>query len=89
MSIYKGTTLVAGVPVLTGYARDSSVVHLAEAETITGIKTFSTSPIIPTPASSSNTTIPATTAYINTKFQVVSALPASPDADTFYFISES
>ena len=31
----------------------------------------------------------ATAAYINTKFQVVSALPASPNPDTYYFIPES
>lgn len=42
----------------------------------------------PTPAVSSNTTHIATTAYINNKFKVVSTLPASPDADTYYFIPE-
>lgn len=43
----------------------------------------------PTPPINSNSTNIATTAYVNNKFQVVSALPASPDADTFYFIEES
>lgn len=43
----------------------------------------------PTPSVSSNSTEIATTAYVNTKFQVVSALPASPDPDTYYFIPES
>lgn len=43
----------------------------------------------PTPSVSSNNTNIATTAYVNTKFQVVSALPASPDPDTYYFIPES
>lgn len=39
-----------------------------------------------TPSVSSNSSDIATTYYINNKFQKVSALPASPDADTFYFI---
>ena len=51
---------------LNAKADDNMVVHLAEAETITGVKTFSVSPIIPTPTSSSNTTVPATTEYVNT-----------------------
>ena len=43
----------------------------------------------PTPDVSANNTEIATTAYINTKFQVVSTLPASPDANTYYFIPAS
>ena len=43
----------------------------------------------PTPPTGDNSNQIATTAYINTKFQVVSALPASPDPDTYYFIPES
>lgn len=46
--------------------------------------TFYTS--APTPATSDNSTKIATTAYVNNKFQVVSALPSSPDSNTFYFI---
>lgn len=42
----------------------------------------------PTPPVSDNSTKIATTAYINTKFKKVSTLPASPDANTFYFIPE-
>lgn len=42
--------------------------------------------LAPTPAVSSNSTNIATTAYVNNKFQVVSALPASPDSNVFYFI---
>jgi hypothetical protein len=64
----------------------NNVVHLSSSETISGTKTFSASPIIPTPGVSDNSTKAATTAYINNKFQKVSALPASPDANTFYFI---
>lgn len=63
-------------------------VGLSGDETITGTKTFSASPVVPTPLVSSNTTVPATTAYINNKFQVVNSLPSSPDANTFYFIKE-
>lgn len=40
----------------------------------------------PTPPIGDNTNSIATTAYINTKFQVVTALPADADDNTFYFI---
>ena len=39
-----------------------------------------------TPATSDSSTKIATTAYVNNKLQVVSALPASPDSNVFYFI---
>ena len=42
----------------------------------------------PTPAVSNNSTEIATTAYVNNKFKKVSALPSSPDANTYYFIPE-
>ena len=42
----------------------------------------------PTPAASSNTTHIATTAWVKGRHQVVSTLPASPDANTFYYIPE-
>ena len=42
----------------------------------------------PTPAVSNNSTEIATTAYVNTKVQQVSALPASPNSNVFYFIPE-
>lgn len=42
----------------------------------------------PTPATSNNSTQIATTAYVNSKFQVVSALPANPDANVWYAIPE-
>ena len=41
---------------------------------------------VPTPAVASNNTQVATTAWFNSKMQVVSALPAAPDANVFYFI---
>lgn len=66
----------------------NSKVQRSGSETISGIKTFSDSPIVPTPAVNSNTNIPATTAYINVKFQVVSELPSEPDNNVFYFIPE-
>ena len=40
----------------------------------------------PTPAINANDTQVATTAWFNSKMQVVSALPAAPDANVFYFI---
>ena len=42
----------------------------------------------PTPHVSSNGANIATTAYVNTKFQVVSTLPASPNGNVYYFIPE-
>jgi len=39
-----------------------------------------------TPSNADNSRKIATTAYVNNKLQVVSALPASPDSNTFYFI---
>ena len=42
----------------------------------------------PTPAGNANDTQVATTAWFNTKMQVVSALPANPDPNVFYFIPE-
>lgn len=42
----------------------------------------------PTPAIADNTTKIATTAWVNNKHQVVSALPSSPTAGVFYFIKE-
>ena len=40
----------------------------------------------PTPAGASNDAQVATTAWVNYKMQVVSALPANPDPNVFYFI---
>ena len=63
-------------------------VALAGSQTITGDKTFTGAVSVPTPTVSDNTQKPASTAFIANKFQVVNALPQSPDADTFYFIPE-
>ena len=43
---------------------------------------------VPTPATTANDTQAATTAWFNSKMQVVSALPANPDPNVFYFIPE-
>ena len=42
--------------------------------------------LVPTPALTANDTQAATTAWFNSKMQVVSALPANPDPNVFYFI---
>ena len=44
--------------------------------------------LVPTPALTANDTQAATTAWFNSKMQVVSALPAAPNANVFYFIPE-
>ena len=41
-----------------------------------------------TPGVEANDTRIATTNYVNNKFQVVSVLPANPNANVFYFIPE-
>ena len=66
----------------------NNVVHLSGNETIAGTKTFSTSPVVPTPGTSDNSTKSATTAYVNNKLVKVSTLPASPDSNVYYFIPE-
>ena len=45
-------------------ANDSEVVKLSSDQTIAGTKTFSSSPVVPTPVSSDNSTKIATTAFI-------------------------
>ena len=42
--------------------------------------------LVPTPTLTANDTQAATTAWFNSKMQVVSALPANPDPNVFYFI---
>lgn len=45
-------------------ADDNAVVHLAEEETITGVKTFSVSPLVPTAEAKDNSTKAASTAFV-------------------------
>ena len=49
---------------------------------------FSGTPTVPTPANSVTTTQAVNATFISNKFQVVSALPATPDVDVFYFVEE-
>ena len=51
------------VPGLTSKATDSAVVHNTGAETVAGVKTFSSSPVVPTPT---NTTDAANKSYVDT-----------------------
>ena len=46
------------------YAFDSAVVHDTGNETIAGVKTFSSSPLVPTPSNSDNSKKAATTAFV-------------------------
>lgn len=46
------------------YAFDNTVVHKASAETITGVKTFSTSPLVPNVSSGDSSTKSANTAFV-------------------------
>ena len=75
----------------------TNVLHRSGNETASGNKTFSGQIIRSTaPGASDNSTqVPNTswvnsriTSIMNNKLQVVSSLPSSPNADTFYFIPE-
>lgn len=54
-------------------ADDNAVVKLSGNQTIAGTKTFSSSPVIPTPSASDNSTKAATTAWIKTFAQTSGA----------------
>ena len=66
-----GTAAAPTVPGLSGKADNSAVVHLAGSETVTGVKTFSASPTVPTPTTNSQV---ANKAYADSM--------AAPDATT-------
>ncbi len=70
-----GTAAAPTVPALAGKANDSAVVHNTGNETIGGIKTFSVSPIVPSPTTSTEA---ANKSYVDG--QVSGA--ATPDATT-------
>lgn len=57
-----GTAASPTVPGLTSKANDSAVVHNTGNETVAGIKTFSSSPIVPTPTTSTQA---ATKGYVD------------------------
>lgn len=65
-----GTAASPTVPGLSAKANDSAVVHLAGAETVAGVKTFSSSPVVPTPTTSSQAT---TKGYVDGLFAAVPA----------------
>lgn len=47
-------------------AVDNAVIHLAGAETVTGVKTFSSSPLVPTKSSGDSSTSAASTEFVTT-----------------------
>ncbi len=58
-----GTATAPTVPGLTAKATDSSVVHNSGVETVAGVKTFSASPIVPTPTTNTQA---ANKTYVDT-----------------------
>ena len=48
---------------------NSSIVKTSGIQTIEGVKTFSSSPIVPTPTYDSDTTVPATTAWVTDRIE--------------------
>ena len=55
---------LARIAAVDGKAEDNAVVHLSGAETITGAKTFSASPIVPTASTGDSSTKAASTAFV-------------------------
>ena len=84
----KTDTYVATMGWVNDGSKSTNVVHRDGTETITGNKNFTGDLTAVTQTAGDNSTKVATTAYIGNKFQVVASLPATPDADTFYFIQE-
>ena len=58
-----GTAAAPTVPGLATKAADSAVIHNTGAESVAGVKTFASSPVVPTPT---NPTDAATKAYVDT-----------------------
>jgi hypothetical protein len=67
-----GTASAPTVPGLTSKADDSAVVHKSGTETITGTKTFSSSPVVPTPT---NTTDAVTKGYVDDSYVKIANRP--------------
>lgn len=90
----QSSTIIATMGWVNNPNYSQNVMHRTGAETATGNKTFSGTvsftgtATATTQATSDSSTKLATTAFVSNKFQVVSALPATPDANTFYFIEE-
>jgi len=67
-----GTAASPTVPGLASKADDSSVVHLTGTQTVAGVKTFSSSPVVPTPSTS--------TQAANKSYVDATAAAGAPDA---------
>jgi hypothetical protein len=63
---------------LAAKAADSTVVHLTGAETVAGVKTFSSSPVVPTPSASTEA---ANKSYVDTLAAAISGSYGSPVQD--------
>jgi len=63
---------------LSAKAADSAVVHLIGSETVAGVKTFTSSPIVPTPSASTEA---ANKSYVDTLAAAISGSYASPVQD--------
>ena len=74
-----GSATSPKVPALDDKADDQTVVHLAGAETIAGVKTFSSSPIVPTPTNDSDA---ASKTYVDSTAQEA----ANAIGDGVYFL---
>ena len=69
-----GSIINGGITVdPTGIKVDTTVVRTTGAQTIGGLKTFTTSPVAPTPATADNSTKVATTAFVKNQGYVTSS----------------
>lgn len=69
-----GTAAAPTVPALAAKAADSAVVHNTGAETVAGVKTFSSSPVVPTPTTG--------TQAVNKTYADGLVVGGAPDATT-------
>ena len=67
---------------------NTSFQNQIDAKAPTNSPVFTGTPAAPTATTATSSTQIATTEYVNNKVKYVTALPASPDANTFYFIPE-
>ena len=88
-------TAVRATGDVDGNAIKTTYAKLGSANTFTGNNTFSgsvglgSSATATTPSVTNNSTKIATTAYVSSKFQYVTELPASPTSGVLYFVKES
>lgn len=88
INTFSGTNTFSGNTNLSSATNISGNITSGGTNSFSGANTFSGTINVPTVAVSDTSTKAVNTTYIGNKFKVVNALPANPDANTFYFIYE-